>query len=176
MGPMRGAPALHAADLLNRAHGNVADPFRKHFWCHVQCQYRGNRSRYRTAADPRCGGSLTCIPKCSVELQAFDQAFDFVERAYRAFVEVFEGHGEHAVAVNHTGFRKPLGGTDFDLKPNPANRACNRSTSHCVTNRNCGIAGENADRPPSSRLAEIRPENVVSSYHVGATSESILFV
>jgi hypothetical protein len=53
--------------------------------------------------------NVECIPKCPVELRAFD----VVESSNSKFVEVFEGHGKHVVAVDHTGFRKSLVWADF---------------------------------------------------------------
>lgn len=107
---------------------------------------------------------VECVTKRSVELRAFD----LVEMTYSAFIEVIKGHGEHVVAADHASFRKPFFGSDFDFRPNPANRSRNRRAGHCGQHRDRGIAGEHADRPPSGRFAKIRPENVVASYHVGA--------
>jgi hypothetical protein len=70
----------------------------RHIYPYVRLLFRLHLAQ--TSARQGLVDDVECVSECSVELRAFD----FAEKAHRGFVEVFEGHVEHVVAVDHTGF------------------------------------------------------------------------
>jgi hypothetical protein len=87
---------------------------------------------------------------------------------YRTGVEIIDGDGEHVVARDDTSLRKSFFAADFDFRPDPANRSGDRGAGHGGEHSDRSITSENAHRSSSSRLAKVRPKNVVPSYHAGA--------
>ena len=85
--------------------------------------------------------------------------------------------GEHAyrqrhyvVAGDHTHFGKSFFGANFDLRTNPTNRSCNRSTGHGRENLDGGVSGQHAHRTSASRASQISPNNVTPGYQLGIVS------
>jgi hypothetical protein len=85
--------------------------------------------------------------------------------------------GEHAywqrhyvVAGDRTHFGESFFGANFDLRANPADRSCNRSTGHGRENLDGGVSGQYAHRTSASGTSQISPNNVTSGYQFGIVS------
>ena len=111
---------------------------------------------------------------------------DDVERVTEALVEFEAGNSVQApdgarveacladryqvVAIDHCALRQAMLTTHLHLGGNPSDRPRDRSARDPVEHRDGEVARENADRSTSTMRPEVRPIDLVSSYHSGVVS------
>lgn len=125
--------------------------------------YRPRRASTRRAPSV---DDVECEAKRPIELSACD----FVKLANGLSVEVLDRHCDHIVAGDYATLGQPLIWPDLNFAADTSNCSRDRSAGDSGQNRDCCVAGEDANRAATGGRAEVDPENVVACYHAGAVS------
>ena len=114
----------------------------------------------------RCDGSVDDVERVA---QGFVEACacDLVEVADGSVIQVVAGDRDDVVAVDHAPLGQAMLDTEFHFGADSTDGACDRCTGDRCEHVDCGVTGEHADRTPPGRGPEVRPVDVVASYHAG---------